>query len=105
VKKRALILKTNSFNPRAQDDSITDEEALAKYGEYKMEFRRQQLNEFFVSHKEEEWFRLRYHPVLSRQAHQERCQRISQRLNIFLKMQVWLTKISCQLFFSPKKVW
>jgi hypothetical protein len=63
-----------------------------------MEFRRQQLNEFFVSHKEEEWFRLRYHPVLSRQAAQERSQRVSQRLNIFLKMQVWLTKISCQRF-------
>jgi hypothetical protein len=57
-----------------------------------MEFRRQQLNEFFVSHKEEEWFRLRYHPLLSRQAHQERCQRVSQRLNIFLKMQVCFSR-------------
>lgn len=45
-----------------QDDNITDEEALAKYGEYKQEFRRQQLNEFFVGHREEEWFRLKYHP-------------------------------------------
>ena len=41
-----------------QDDTITDDEAMRKYGEYKMEFRRQQLNEFFVSHKENEWFRL-----------------------------------------------
>ena len=40
-----------------QDDSITDEEAAQKYGEYKMEFRRQQLNEFFSFHKESEWFR------------------------------------------------
>lgn len=46
-----------------QDDSITDEEALLKYGEYKQEFRRQQLNEFFVCHKEEEWFRVKYHPA------------------------------------------
>lgn len=37
------------------DDSITEEEALRKYSEYKLEFKRQQLNEFFVNHKEEEW--------------------------------------------------
>ena len=34
-----------------QDDAITDEEAAVKYNEYKLEFRRQQLNEFFVSHR------------------------------------------------------
>ena len=38
-----------------QDDSISDEEAIKKYAEYKLEFRRQQLNEFFVTHKDEEW--------------------------------------------------
>lgn len=38
-----------------QDDNITDEEASLKYKEYKMEFRRTQLNEFFLAHKEEEW--------------------------------------------------
>ena len=39
----------------AHDDSISDEEAVKKYAEYKLEFRRQQLNEFFTSHKDEEW--------------------------------------------------
>merc|ERR1712150_346439 len=38
-----------------QDDTISDEEAIKKYAEYKLEFKRQQLNEFFVSHKDEEW--------------------------------------------------
>jgi len=38
-----------------QDDNITDEEALAKYNEYKLQFKRNQLNEFFVAHKDEEW--------------------------------------------------
>ena len=38
-----------------QDDTITDEEAIKKYAEYKLEFKRQQLNEFFVNHKDEEW--------------------------------------------------
>jgi len=37
-----------------QDDSISDEEAIKKYAEYKLEFKRQQLNEFFVTHKDEE---------------------------------------------------
>jgi hypothetical protein len=41
---------------QTQDDSISDEEGIKKYAEYKLEFKRQQLNEFFVSHKEEEWF-------------------------------------------------
>ena len=49
---------------QTQDDSITDEEALQKYGEYKLEFQRQQLNEFFVSNKDKEWFRTKYHPAL-----------------------------------------
>ena len=39
-----------------QDDTISDEEAIKKYAEYKLEFKRQQLNEFFVSHKDEEWY-------------------------------------------------
>lgn len=39
-----------------QEDSITDEEAIKRYNEYKLEFRRQQLNEFFVAHKDEEWY-------------------------------------------------
>lgn len=38
-----------------QDDSISDMDAITKYNEYKIEFRRQQLNEFFVAHKDEEW--------------------------------------------------
>ncbi|CAH2050397.1 unnamed protein product, partial [Iphiclides podalirius] len=38
----------------AQDDSITVDDAIQKYNEYKLEFRRQQLNEFFVAHKDEE---------------------------------------------------
>jgi len=39
----------------SQDDNITDEEAIKKFGDYKVEFRKQQINEFFVQHKDEEW--------------------------------------------------
>lgn len=38
-----------------QDDSISDSDAITKYGEYKLDFKRQQLNEFFLAHKEEQW--------------------------------------------------
>lgn len=39
-----------------QDDSISDGDAITKYNEYKLDFKRQQLNEFFVAHKDEEWY-------------------------------------------------
>ena len=39
-----------------QDDSISDDVAITKYNEYKLEFKRGQMNEFFVSHKDEEWW-------------------------------------------------
>jgi alkylated DNA repair dioxygenase AlkB len=54
-----------------QDDSISDEEGIKKYAEYKLEFKRQQLNEFFVTHKEEEWFKQKYHPDDSTQRKDE----------------------------------
>lgn len=38
-----------------QDDTISDSDAVKKYNEYKEEFKKQQINEFFLQHKEEEW--------------------------------------------------
>ena len=46
---------------QTQDDSISDDDAIRKYGEYKLDFKRQQLHEFFLAHKEEEWY---VHPFL-----------------------------------------
>ena len=40
----------------AQDDNISDEEAFKKYQEYKLEFRKTQMSDFFQQHKEEEWY-------------------------------------------------
>ena len=40
----------------AQDENITDSEANKRYAEYRAEFRRQQINEFFNLHKDEEWY-------------------------------------------------
>ena len=38
-----------------QDDHITDEDAIKKFNEYKIDFKKQQINEFFLQHKDEEW--------------------------------------------------
>ena len=39
----------------SQDDHISDEEAIKKFNEYKMDFKKQQIQEFFSAHKEQEW--------------------------------------------------
>merc|ERR1712130_1027473 len=66
-----------------QDDSITDEEAASKFNEYKLEFRRQQLNEFFSNHKESEWFREKYHPVDGKKKKDSVQNRVKKRLEIY----------------------
>uniref|UniRef100_T1KU48 SERRATE/Ars2 N-terminal domain-containing protein n=1 Tax=Tetranychus urticae TaxID=32264 RepID=T1KU48_TETUR len=37
-----------------QDDSVDDMEAVRKYNDYKTEFKKQQISDFFTAHKEEE---------------------------------------------------
>jgi len=82
---RPSMLSFKSFL-QTQDDSITDDEALDKYGEYKQEFNRQQLNEFFVAHKEEEWFREKYHPDLHGARLATAATNVKQRLDLFFDM-------------------
>ncbi|KAK2704796.1 serrate RNA effector molecule homolog isoform X2 [Artemia franciscana] len=67
----------------AQDDSISDEEAITKYADYKLEFRRQQINEFFVAHKDEEWFKIRYHPEESVKRKEEQLANLNKRVEAF----------------------
>ena len=38
-----------------QDDSIDDQEAISKYGQYKVDFQRKQIVDFFEDHKEDDW--------------------------------------------------
>ena len=40
----------------SQSDDIEDMEAVRKYQEYKLEFRKTQIADFFTSHKDEEWY-------------------------------------------------
>ncbi|XP_071519676.1 serrate RNA effector molecule homolog isoform X5 [Panulirus ornatus] len=68
------------------DDSITEEEALRKYSEYKLEFKRQQLNEFFVNHKEEEWFKAKYHPEECVKRREEQLANLKRRVSVFTEL-------------------
>ena len=68
---------------QTQDDQISDEDAIKKYAEYKLEFKRQQLNEFFVTHKEEEWFKQKYHPDESVKRKDELRNFLKRRVEVF----------------------
>ena len=37
------------------DDSIDDQEAVKKYSDYKLDFKKKQIIDFFNAHKNEEW--------------------------------------------------
>ncbi|XP_052903474.1 serrate RNA effector molecule homolog isoform X2 [Anopheles moucheti] len=69
-----------------QDDSISDSDAITKYNEYKLEFRRQQMNEFFVAHKDEEWFKIKYHPEESQKRKEEQLSFLKHRCEVFLDL-------------------
>lgn len=70
----------------AQDDNISDSEAVEKYNDYKLEFQRQQLNEFFVAHKDDEWFRLKYHPEDSVKRKDDQMKALKRRVEVFLEL-------------------
>ncbi|KAF4523476.1 hypothetical protein B566_EDAN004545 [Ephemera danica] len=70
---------------QTQDDNISDEEAINKYNEYKLEFKRQQLNDFFVNHKDEEWFKIKYHPEDSVKRKDEQMTALKNRVSVFLE--------------------
>lgn len=40
------------------DDSVDETEAVKRYNEYKLDYRRQQMQDFFLAHKDEEWYGL-----------------------------------------------
>ncbi|CAG9857544.1 unnamed protein product [Phyllotreta striolata] len=69
-----------------QDDNISDSEAIEKYNDYKLEFQRQQLNEFFVAHKDDEWFRLKYHPEESVRRKEEQMASLKRRVEVFVDL-------------------
>ncbi|XP_042328668.1 serrate RNA effector molecule homolog isoform X2 [Sceloporus undulatus] len=66
------------------DDSIDETEAVKRYNDYKLDFRRQQMQDFFLAHKDEEWFRSKYHPDEAGRRKQDSHNALQNRLNVFL---------------------
>ena len=69
-----------------QNDQITEEESLAMYRQYKTEYRRQRMLEFFEEHKEEEWMLEVYHPVCKERRRLEEQARVARRADVFWSM-------------------
>nr|XP_042702924.1 serrate RNA effector molecule homolog [Chrysemys picta bellii] len=66
------------------DDSVDETEAVKRYNDYKLDFRRQQMQDFFLAHKDEEWFRSKYHPDEAGKRKQEAHGALQNRLSVFL---------------------
>ena len=62
-----------------------------------MEFKRQKLNEFFVSHKTQEWFRSKYHPEESEARSRREQEGSKRRYDIFQELhdKGFLEGVSC----------
>lgn len=69
-----------------QDDTISDSDAVKKYNEYKEEFKKQQINEFFLQHKEEEWFKSKYHPEEFEKRQEEVRGALKRRCKVFFDL-------------------
>ncbi|XP_052687226.1 serrate RNA effector molecule homolog isoform X2 [Crassostrea angulata] len=69
-----------------QEDNISDQDAIKKYNEYKDEFKRQQINEFFLAHKEEEWFKIKYHPEECEKRNREVKKALQHRCNVYMEL-------------------
>uniref|UniRef100_S4RZD4 Serrate RNA effector molecule homolog (Arabidopsis) n=1 Tax=Petromyzon marinus TaxID=7757 RepID=S4RZD4_PETMA len=80
-------------------ESVDETEAVRRYNNYKIEFRRQQLHEFFMAHKDEEWFRVKYHPEESAKRKHEAASALQHRLKAFtfLLEGGWFNSISLDI--------
>ncbi|XP_051800642.1 serrate RNA effector molecule homolog [Acanthochromis polyacanthus] len=85
------------------EDSVDETEAVKRYNQYKLDFRRQQLQDFFLQHKDQEWFRSKYHPddITARKA--ESLSALKTRLGVFLFLldNNWLDNVSLDMDHAP----
>uniref|UniRef100_UPI00358FDD07 serrate RNA effector molecule homolog isoform X2 n=1 Tax=Myxine glutinosa TaxID=7769 RepID=UPI00358FDD07 len=89
------VMKTFKEFLLSMADSVDETEAVRRYNAYKIDFRRQQLQEFFMSHKDEEWFRLKYHPEEAGKRKKEAAAVLQNRLKafLFLLQHGWLDNV------------
>ncbi|XP_069042852.1 serrate RNA effector molecule homolog [Lepisosteus oculatus] len=85
------------------DDSVDETEAVKRYNDYKLDFRRQQMQDFFLAHKDEEWFRSKYHPDEVGRRKAEAHSALQNRLGVFMYLleNGWLDNISLDIDRAP----
>nr|XP_032824098.1 serrate RNA effector molecule homolog isoform X2 [Petromyzon marinus] len=81
------------------DDAVEETEAVKLYSEYKQEFQQQQMQDFFLAHKGEEWFRTRYHPDEREKRRRDIIASARHRVAVFcmLKQHKWLDNVTLDL--------
>uniref|UniRef100_A0A8C5CVU4 Serrate RNA effector molecule homolog n=1 Tax=Gadus morhua TaxID=8049 RepID=A0A8C5CVU4_GADMO len=82
---------------------VDETEAVKRYNQYKLDFRRQQLQDFFITHKEHE-FRMKYHPedMVSRRAESQAALKSRMGVFLFLLENGWLDNMSLDMEHAPK---
>ncbi|KAM7374192.1 hypothetical protein PAMP_006866 [Pampus punctatissimus] len=85
------------------DDSVDETEAVKRYNEYKIDFRRQQMQDFFLAHKDEEWFRSKYHPDEANRLKVEAQGALHNRVNVFVFLMEnnWFDNVSLDIEQTP----
>ncbi|CEF63243.1 Serrate RNA effector molecule homolog [Strongyloides ratti] len=64
-------------------DEGSEEELQQKYSEYKDKFKADSLNRFFQEHKDEEWFRQKYHPEESKEFKEKKKELVQHRFEVY----------------------
>uniref|UniRef100_A0A6I8R3X4 Serrate, RNA effector molecule n=1 Tax=Xenopus tropicalis TaxID=8364 RepID=A0A6I8R3X4_XENTR len=95
----APIMKTFKEFLLSLEDSVDETEAVKRYNDYKIDFRRQQMQEFFLAHKDEEWFRSKYHPDEVGKHKQESQAALRNRLSAFMYLMEnsWLNEVQLDI--------
>lgn len=85
------------------DDNVDETESVKRYNQYKLDFRRQQLQDFFLQHKDQEWFRSKYHPGDMAAKTAESLAALKTRLRIFLFLldNSWLNDVLLDAEHTP----
>ncbi|KAK7925565.1 hypothetical protein WMY93_007875 [Mugilogobius chulae] len=96
------VMKTFKEFLISLDDSVDETEAVKRYNEYKLDFRRQQMQDFFLAHKDEEWFKSKYHPDEASRIKAEALCALNNRLNVFtfLMENNWFDGVSLDIDHS-----
>uniref|UniRef100_A0A4W4H3R7 Arsenite-resistance protein 2 n=1 Tax=Electrophorus electricus TaxID=8005 RepID=A0A4W4H3R7_ELEEL len=86
------------------DDSVDETESVKRYNEYKIDFRRQQMQDFFLAHKDEEWFRSKYHPDEAGKRKADAHAALQNRLSVFMYLleNSWFDSVSMDIDRAPQ---